>query len=153
MTFKRETARAGQAAHETGFTFEPRYPDGSGIGAKITVRGPDSAAVRALVRRQLQVAQDRDAQARKSRRDPEPPTIEQIEAEAVDLAVAYTITWDGFEDAGVPMEPTEANLRQIYREAPWIRRQVIAEAQDLGNFVRPPLPTSSGTPEQSSLST
>lgn len=153
MTFKRETARAGQAMHEAGHTFEPRYPDGTGIGATITVRGPDSEVVRALVRRQLQAAQDRDAQARKSRRDPEPPTIEQIEAEAIDLAAAYTITWADFEDDGKPMQCTDVTVRQLYREAPWIRRQVIAEAQDLGNFVRPPLPSSSSTREQSLPST
>lgn len=150
MQFSRQTGQALKAAHETGHTFEPRYPDGTAIGATISVRGPDSQAVRTLLRRQIAEQHERNLRARKARGEPEPMSIEQIEAESIDLAVAYTIRWDGFVDAGQPMEPTEANFRAIYAECPWIRRQVIDEAQDLGNFVRPPSASCSSTPTPSS---
>lgn len=138
---------------EAGYTFEPTYPDGRGIGATITVRGPESRAVRDLLTRQLAQLRAREAQARKRGRDAaEPSTLDELEEQAVDLAVAYTIGWAGFVDAGAAMEPTEANLRATYRGYSWIRRQVIDEAQDLGNFTRSSATNSSSTPAPSSIS-
>jgi len=141
------------AASEAGYTFEPTYPDGTGIGATITVRGPDSEKVRALVRQQIAQASARELTAKKRGRDLEPLSLEEIEAQVVEMAVAYTVTWKGFEDGDKTLEPTEANFRLIYTEYPWIRRQVVDEGQDLGNFVRPPSAGSSNTPGRSSAST
>lgn len=141
------------ALSEAGFTFEPIYPDGTGISATITVRGPEAAEVRNLLRMQISALQAREIQAKKRGRDAELVSIEELEAQAVDLAVAYTIGWSGFEDAGQPIEPTEPAVRALYREHSWIRRQVIEQAQDLGNFVRPASRGSSPTPKPSSDST
>jgi hypothetical protein len=151
--FSRQTAQAARAASETGYTFEPRYPNGQGIGATITVRGPESQAVREVLRRQIAALQAREHAAKRSGREPEPQSIDEIEAQAIELAVAYTITWADFEDNGQPMAATEANFRAIYTDCPWIRRQVLDEAQDLGNFVRPASPSSSSTPAPSFGST
>jgi len=140
-------------ASEAGYTFEPSYPDGSGIEATITVRGPDSDKVRAMVRQQLAQAAMREQNAKKRGREAEPPSLDELEAQLVEMAVTYTITWAGFSDGDKTLEPTEANFRLIYTEYPWIRRQVIEEAQDLGNFVKRPLPSSSSTPAPSSAST
>ena len=41
----------------------------------------------------------RELRAKKSGRDPEPVSIEEMEDQAVDLAVAYTIGWDGIAPA------------------------------------------------------
>ena len=147
MKFDRKAGLAGRAANESGYTFEPKWPGRTdGIGATVTVRGPDSELVRAALRRQITAMQTREAAAKKRGLDVPPMTLEEIELQAIDLAVSYTITWDGFEDNGVAMPPTEANLRTIYSENPWLRRQVIDEAQDLGNFVRPPSSSSLSTP-------
>ena len=152
MKFDRKNNVKVSAASEAGFTFEPRYPNGQGIGATITVRGPESAQVRTLLRRQLAELQARELQAKKRGKDVEVPALEELEAQAIDLAVAYTIGWSGFEDDGVPMEPTEANFRAIYTDYSWIRRQVIDEAQDLGNFAQISSKTSSRTPALNSSS-
>ena len=136
MKFDRKNNPKLSAASEAGFTFEPVYPNGQGIGATITVRGPESAQVRAVLRRQLAELQTRELQAKKRGKEPDAPGLEELEAQAIELAVAYTITWTGFEDGGVPMDPTEANFRAIYADYSWIRRQVIDEAQDLGNFAQ-----------------
>ena len=153
MKFNRKTQPPGRAASEAGHTFEPAFPGGEGIGATITVRGPESQAARDMLRRQIAALHARELSAKKSGRDPEPLTIEHLEAQAIDLAVAYTITWADFEDGTEPMAPTEANFRAIYTEHSWIRRQVIDEAQDLGNFVKPASASCSPTPPPSSSST
>lgn len=60
MKFDRKNNPKVSEASEAGFAFEPRYPNGQGIGATITVRGPESAQVRTLLRRQLADLQARD---------------------------------------------------------------------------------------------
>jgi hypothetical protein len=142
-----------KAASEIGHTFEPRYPFGDPIGATITVRGPESELVKRLVREQMAQLQQREALARKRGRDPEALTLEELRNQSIDLAVAYTIDWNGFIEAGAPLQPTEANLRAVYTDHSWLRRQVIDEAQELGNFVRPQPASCSSTPAPSSPST
>ena len=141
------------AASLVGYTFEPKFPGGDGIGATITVRGPESEPVKRLVREQLAQAQARELAARKRGRDPEPLTLDEMRNQAIDLAVAYTIGWDGFMDGDTPLEPLEANLRAVYTDHSWLRRQVIEEAQDLGNFVQRTGKPSSNTLAPSSGST
>lgn len=144
MTFN--PSRAPRAAEAT-YTFEPVYPDGTPLGATITVRGPESAQVREVVRRQLCKLQEREASAkRRGRPAHDEPTLEDFDAQALDLAVAYTAGWSGVELDGQPWPASEANMRTLYAEHSWIRRQVLDEAQDLGNFVRPSSATSSPTP-------
>lgn len=152
MRFNRKQTAPTAQASEQGHTFEPRYPDGTPIGATITVRGPESAAVRQLLMQQVRDLQAREALGKRRGREIEPLRLEEMEAQAIELAVAYTITWEGFVDDDVTLAPTEANLRSIYTDYSWIRRQVIEEAQDLGNFAKP-LPKSfsrTATPSSSS---
>lgn len=146
-----QDAPKASEASEQGYTFEPRYPSSNaGIEATITVRGPESEVVRTMLRRQIAELQTREQNAKKRGRDAEPPTLEELETQSIELAVAYTKTWAGFKDGDRVLEPTEANYRRIYAEHPWIRRQVIEEAQDLGNFVRPAPKLLSPTPAPSS---
>ena len=153
MSFNRKTQPTGKAASEVGYTFEPSFPGGEGIGATVTVRGPESQVVRDMLRRQITALHKRETATKKSGREAEAVNIDTLEEQAVDMAVAYTITWSGFEDGDQPLPPTEANLRAIYTEHAWIRRQVIEEAQDLGNFVRPQSGAFSTTPPQNSALT
>ncbi|MCE2918283.1 MAG: hypothetical protein LW768_22430 [Rubrivivax sp.] len=141
-------------ASEAGHSFEPVFPDGKPIGATITVRGPESKAVRAVLRAQLSRAQMRELAARKAGRDgPEPATLEELTSDTLDLAVAHTISWSGFADGGAEMPATDANLRKVYTEHKWLRGQVLREGQELGNFVRSSSPSCSTTPAPSSGST
>jgi hypothetical protein len=152
MGFRLDPAARFDRLCEAGHTFDVLTPDREPIGATITVRGPESDAVRAHVRRLLARMQTREAKRRGGQ--PEPMTPEESDAEAVELAVAYTIGWQGFDDeAGDPLPFSEAAARTLYAGWPWIRRQVLDEAQDLGNFVRRGLPALSRTPAPSSAST
>lgn len=153
MHFNRKQTAPAAKASERGYTFEPRYPDGTPIGATITVRGPESAAVRDLLRQQVREMQARETAGRRRGREAEPRSLEEMEAQAVELAVAYTVTWEGFVDDDVVLAPTETHLRAIYTDYSWIRRQVIEEAQDLGNFTQPASASCSSTPSTSTAST
>jgi hypothetical protein len=141
-------------ASEAGHSFEPVFPDGKPIGATITVRGPESKAVRAVLRAQLARAQQREMAARKAGRDgPDAPSLDELTADTLELAVAHTIGWVGFADGGVEMPANDANVRAVYTQHKWLRGQVLREGQELGNFVRSSSPSCSITPAPSSGST
>ena len=150
MGFDLSNLPTSASACEAGYTFEPRYPDGSGIGATITIFGPDSAKARAFASRRFAEIQQRETAARKQGREPDPLRADELEAQSVEMAAAYTAGWAGFSEAGQPLEATEANFRKVYTQHPWLRSQVIAQAQDLGNFLRPPSASLLPTPRPSS---
>lgn len=138
------------AASETGYEFEPHFPgSAAGIGAKIKVRGLYSPKVRAYLRNRMLQAQQRDLDAKSRGQKPELLSIEASDQESIELAMAYTLSWSGFVDGDKPLEPTEDNLRRIYTDHPWLRPQVIEQAENLGNFVGPNSAASSTTPKPS----
>lgn len=153
MSFDTQQPSAAQAS-ESGHTFEPTYPgSNTGIGATITVRGPRSPAVREHARRQFAQAQAKDLAARKNGKLADPPELDELDAALTDMAVVYTLGWAGMEQGGADLPYSEDAARALYTAHPWLREQVISEAQDLGKFIRPLPKTSSSTPGPSSTST
>lgn len=149
MSFDASRPSAHQASEE-GHTFEPLYPGTSqGIGATLTVRGPRSAKVREHARRQFAQAQQRELAARKAGKPAEAPELDDIDQSLTDMAVAYTMGWQGIEEQGVPVEFSEAAAQRLYSQHTWLREQAIAEGQDLGKFVRPCSKPSTSTPAPS----
>lgn len=138
---------------EAGYSFEPRFPDGSATGVRVTVRGPDSRGARDHAARRFAELQARELAAKKAGREPDPLRPEEIEEHLIELALVYTIGWEGVVDDGVPLPCTPQNARTLYRLYPWLRSQVTTAAQDLGNFVRPSSAASSSTPPPSTGST
>lgn len=154
MSFDLKRIPTVAAASEQGFSFEPVYPGGTqAIGATITVRGPRSAAVREHARRKYGQAQAREQAARKVGRPSDPLELDDLDESLTELAVVYTIGWAGVQADGldVPFSPDAA--RGLYADHPWLREQVIEQAQDLGKFIRPWSKNSSSTPAPSSAST
>lgn len=147
MSFDLSAFRPAADLSEAGHTFEPLLPgSGVGIGATITVRGPQSAAVVAHNEERYAAARRRDALARKRGREAEPVSLADVEAALVDLAVAHTAGWSGMVDGGSPVACTPQAARSLYAAHPWLRDQVIAEGQELGNFMPKSLSSSSDTP-------
>jgi hypothetical protein len=149
MSFDTKRPSAAQAS-EDGHTFEPVYPDGSGIGATITVRGPRSSVVREYARRQFAQTQAREATARKVGKLLEPPELDELDESLTEMAVTYTLGWDGMTADDQPLPFTAEAARSLYTDHPWLREQVIAEGQDLGKFVSPSRKNFSSTPKPSS---
>lgn len=140
-----------QQACEAGHTFEPVWPGTSkGIGATITVRGPHSDAIRQHAEGAIAQARDRAMVTRGAQQQ---ATVEQLEQQLIDTAVAYTMGWGGIAEAGTLITFSPEAARRFYRAQPWIREQVLEQGRDLGNFVKPCLPSSSSTSEPSSTST
>jgi tRNA splicing endonuclease len=153
MSFKRTTITTAEAC-EAGFGFEPRYPTGEPIGATFRVRGPQSPALLRHQQGRLELLRQREMAAKRQRKETEPLTLDELQTALVDLAVVYTLGWDGVEDSdGTPVAFSAAAARALYQEHPWLRDQVIAEGSELGNFIKPALKSSSSTPAPSSLST
>lgn len=158
MPFDSRATPSAAAASEAGFTFEPQYPQGGGIGATITVCGPESRAARALTRTQLKRLQSLEMTAKKQGQPTDhfslvlSQDIDEAPRQKAETAAAYTIGWSGFTEGDVALAPSAENYRAIYLAHTWIADQVIAQAQELGNFIRPSsascsptLPLSSGS--------
>lgn len=155
MGFNTKATSAADAS-EAGFTFEPKYPGGDGIGASITVCGPESRAARALTRSQLKRLQGMELAAKKQGQPVDhfslvlAQDIDEAPRQKAETAAAYTLGWAGFMEGDVELPATADNYRAIYLAHPWIADQVIAQAQDLGNFIRPASASCSPTPKPSS---
>lgn len=154
MSFDLSRIPSVATASEAGHSFEPVYPGTTQpIGATITVRGPRSAAVRDHARRKYGQAQAREQAARKIGRPSDPMQLDELEESLVELAVVYTVGWAGIDQAGAAVPFSAEAARQLYTDHPWIREQVIEQAQDLGKFIRPSAKNSSSTPPPSFTST
>lgn len=132
------------AACEKGFDLELRHPvTREGLGVFITVAGQDSTAFRDHARRKANEALRRQFEAKRRGKDADAPTMEQIEADAIELLVAVTLGWrteaGGKSEpvivwAGDRLECTPDNARRLYRER-FIREQVDEAVGDLANFL------------------
>lgn len=150
MSFDLSSFRPTSDLCEVGYSFEPRLPGGeSGIGATITVCGPQSAAVRAHNEARYDMARRREAMAKKRGKEVDSIGLAEIEGALIDLAVAHTTGWTGFVDGGQPVPFTPQAARDLYTKHPWLRDQVLAEGQELGNF----LPKSSSSSSRTQLQT
>lgn len=119
---------------EAGYTFQVEYTDGSLTDIEITVRGENSPAVRGHSRKAFADYRNREATARKQKRDMPEMTLEELEEQAVDMAIVRTKGWKNIQVEGKEVEFSEANARAIYTEHPFIREQVLKEAGNNLNF-------------------
>ena len=102
---------------------------GVATGVKIRVASPDSerfiSVDRRLKNRNMAIMQ-------KSKN--KTVTMEAVDAAAMDLLVGITLGWEGVTWSGAEMEFTEANVRTLYSEFPFIKEQVDSFVGDRGNF-------------------
>lgn len=123
------------AACSKGFELELVHPISKApLGQFITVVGKESPEFREHIRAKSNANLRKQAERQRRGKDQEVPTIEQIEAEAIDLLVACT---KGFRDINYngPLEYSEANAKKLYAEQSWIRAQVDEAIADLENFM------------------
>lgn len=126
---------------EAGYTFFVTIPEtNERTEAKVTVRGAQSAKVRAYQRKKFNEMQLRENTLKNRGKQPDPMTLEEAEELAVEAAIVRIISWDGFteeDDKGkeVPVPFTEENARRILTEHGWIREQILEESNLLTNFL------------------
>lgn len=119
---------------EAGYTFNVELPDGTISDIEITVRGEHSPAVRSHSRKMFEEYRNREAQAKRQKRDVPDLSLDEMEDQAVDMAIVRTKGWKNIQVDGKDVEFSEANARAIYKEHPFIREQVLEEAGSNLNF-------------------
>lgn len=112
------------------------FQTGEPVGITLRVHGADSAAYRDCMRRQQRQIADRMAKNRKLRL-----TVDEMEANGLELLAAVTIGWSPFDLDGKDFPWSEENAAALYRRFPWIRDQVDEFVGDRANFLPRSEPT------------
>ena len=101
----------------------------------VTVHGPYSPKYKAFVRKQQQ---SRLQSVSKQHRNTLTITADEIEQGALDLIIACIESWNlSFEgDAVLPLN--EENIREVFRQHPWVRDQLDAAMGNAADFLEPP---------------
>lgn len=122
---------------EAGYEFELKLPEvNTPTGAFVTVRGAMSPVVKAFARKKFTEMQNREQMAKKRGRTPDEMGIEDLEAMAVESAVTRIISWKGISENGVEIPFTKEVAEKILNKHSWIREQILAESDMLGNFIK-----------------
>lgn len=125
------------SAANKGAEFELKHPvTMEPMGAFIGILGKDSDTFRSAFRKKVNARLAREAMAKKRGKDADAPTVEDSEADGMDLLVACTTGWRGLLENGTPLEFSETAARKLYTQAPWIRLQVDEAIADLSLFMK-----------------
>lgn len=119
---------------EAGHRFEVKLPDGSPTDFYITVRGTLSPKVKAYGKKLFNQMQIKEQQLKRKGKEAE-FSLEEAEEMAVDSASLRVITWEGLQEDGKDIPPTEDNIKRIMRELDWVRSQVLDESDIAANFI------------------
>lgn len=113
---------------EDGRALEICDPDtGEELGISIVLRGSESDTYKRTAR----------AQINKYRNMPKSKmTIEQIEADAIELLASCTVSWSGIDLDGAELPCNRANATMLYTRFGWIKRLVDAFVSDEANYRR-----------------
>lgn len=124
------------AACEKGYELELLHPiTKAPLGSFISVVGKDSEAFRKHVRAASNERLRKNAAQQRRGKELDPPTIEAIEAEAIDLLVTCTTGFRNVSYKGALLEFSEDNARKLYTEQSWVRGQVDEAIGDLELFL------------------
>jgi hypothetical protein len=146
------------AASNKGFKLELVHPTTKKpLGVFITVLGKDSDTFTAHIKEQVDERNRKEFIAQRRGKPLEPTTAAQSEENNVDLLVLCTLAWETVVQkavAGTETTPpvgaitkptvtinkqefafTIANVKRVYMENLWIRRQVDEAIGDLENFI------------------
>jgi predicted glycosyltransferase len=124
-----ETSTTGAPCVLTHPGTETDLEDKEGNKATLILAGEDSDQYQQVLRTQRRRRLDQALKGRKAGVTPE-----QLEAEALDLLVACTLSWKHIAiDGSETFSPTTA--RKLYEEYPWIREQAERFIGDRANFL------------------
>lgn len=132
-------------ASEKPYEFELVHPASKEpLGVFISVVGPESAAFKAKVRKEVNRDRRRQFEAKRKGKDIEPTSIEEDEAFSIALVADLVTGWrtvlgDKSEPViywkKAPLEFTQENVIRWLTNFPWARTQIDAASGDLSNFL------------------
>jgi hypothetical protein len=137
-----DTAQACEKPYE----FELVHPQSKApLGVFVSVVGPESSAFKNKIRAQINSDRRKEFEAQRNpRKAAGPATIEQDEAQSVDLIADLVKGWrtvlDGKSEPviywkGESLPFNADNAKRWLTHFPWVRDQVNEAAGDLGNFL------------------
>ncbi len=115
-----------EGSNEGAVMYVTHPVSGVDTDAWIKVAGPDS-----------KLAKQRRAQIQRlfrGKRGGKDIDIETLEKEALETRVALTLDWGGIELDEGELECKESNIREVYKEYPWLAEQVDEFQSDRSNF-------------------
>ena len=124
------------APADKGYELELLHPvTKAPLGTFISLVGKESTVFRDHVRRSTNERLRKQAFNQRRGKDTDTPTIEKIEADAIELLAACTTNWRGVTYKGADLPFSNANAKTLYTDLPWIREQVDEAIGDIENFM------------------
>ena len=133
MAFDLQKVNFSQAA-EAGYTFSLKLPTGADSGAKLTILGDMSPAVKLYNRKKAQEYLQRQAMLKRKGKEEE-VDLDNYEENGIEACLVRLIGWDGIEENGKAVEFSKEAAREKLLKLEWVREQIIQEAADVGNFI------------------
>lgn len=133
--------------HDT-LTVDILHPvTGQPTGMQVEVASADSPRYRDATRAIIEKA---TASAPRASRRARQETPRDMEADALELLVACTVSWTGVMEGGAQVPLTPDNARRLFTAHPWLRRQVDEAVQDRASFFEERPSASSTSPATNS---
>jgi hypothetical protein len=133
------------AACEKPYEFELVHPQTKApLGVFVSVVGPESAAFKNKIRRQINQERRKAFEAQRKGKGVEPSTIEEDEAETVNLVAELVKGWRTVKDGksepviywkGDKLPFSAESVSRWLTHFPWVREQINEASGDLGNFL------------------
>ena len=122
---------AAQAA--VGYALELVHPaTGDKLGGVITIRGDESKEVQNYNRKRFMELQKRERMNKGKNND---YTLAEIEDIGIESATVRVMSWKNITKDGIDLEFNKENAEMLFRDYPWIRKQVMEAAEDLSLFL------------------
>lgn len=101
------------------------------LSIKIKVAGKDSDLFKKIVNKQNRARLSKAKKSRSLDIDPD-----ELEADTISILSACTLSWEGMELDGKPLEFSTQNAQMVYTRFPWIREQIDVAVNDRANFMK-----------------
>ena len=132
MAFDIQKVNFSQAA-EAGYTFSLKLPTGADSGAKLTILGDMSPAVKLYQRKKGQEYLQRQAMLKRKGKEDE-IDLDNLEEQSMDACLVRLIGWEGVEENGKAVAFSKEAAREKLLALEWVREQILTEAADVANF-------------------
>jgi hypothetical protein len=121
-------------AAEAGYEMTIVMPDGTDTDAKIKIRGVMSTVVKNYSRKVFQEMQMKEKMAKRRGKEPEEPTLEELEEMASKAAAVRIISWSNISEDGKEIKFSKEAAEDLMKRFSWIREQVLQASDDVTNF-------------------
>lgn len=130
------------AACNNGFEVELKHPvTQASLGIFWKIVGSDSDTFKAHIKETLNARLRQEALAKKRGKELPVRTIEEIEAEGIDLLLICSLGWRTVDSNTIPFDGQQLefnipNAKTVLKRLPWVKTQIDEAMGDLENFMK-----------------